>query len=521
LNDAFHRHHADIAELVLDGPKNLPLIVACANAVCHCQMFGDSCNPQKEYDLQQVQWITGLSGQDIEEVSTAVLKKYDTVADLFEGNGGTAELYFSAVSRATKELSDLYCDLAEKAVENQRFHEELEKKNEQLREIQRLDAIGRLAGGVAHGFNNLLTVISGHVELAKAGLDQPENLKMDLRQIEEAASKAASLTSQLLAFGRQQLLQPEIVSLNQVISSLKQSLMEIVGARPNSNLIMDLDPAAGEVNVDPKQLAQVVEKLVTNAVDSMPGGGRVRLQSGSRIIGETNLEKYEGLNPGCYSVLSVSDSGTGIDFDTKEKIFEPFFTTKKTGRIADGLGLATVYGTIKQSDGNIFVSTFPEEGTTFHIYLPTVENKKVVSIGDRDMKPVMNKGILVVEDEESILKLIERALQVQGFDVFGANSPKIADEVFTGNQDSIGLLLTDVVMPGESGMDLYARFKQQSPDLKVVFMSGYSEEAVQEKRHLDPEALFIQKPFTPGQLGQEIRKILGEPDDLPSAADLC
>jgi len=519
LSDAVLKHHRNIGGLAADGPAGLPLIVAGANALCHCQMFGDGYNPKSEYDLQQVHWITGLEAPDIEEISTLVLKRYDTVAELFEDNGGTAELYFSAVSRATKELSDLYQNLVEKAGENQRVHEELKKKDEQLRQAERLEAIGQLAGVVAHGFNNLLTVISGHVELAKSGMESPESLRQDLREIEEAASRAAALTGQLLAFGRQQMLRPKRINLNCFLSDTKPLLQELL--EPAGRLMMDLDPGVGEVDFDPEQLRRVVVSLVEYARDSLPEGGQVRVETREVFLDDREKEQLEGPASGHYAVLVVRDTGPGIDDETRQKIFEPFFAVRKTGNVASGFGLASVYGTVMQIGGTIFVNSAKGEGTTFRIYLPVQRQKRVVLVEGENMKPVGNKGILVVEDEESILRLIERALKVQGFQVFGANSPRRADEIFAGNLQDIGLLLTDVVMPGESGLDLYARFKELSPDLKVVFMSGYSEETVQEKRPIDPEAVFIQKPFTPSQLGQRIKNLMGGPDDVPPAAEIC
>ncbi len=362
----------------------------------------------------------------------------------------------------------------------------------QLFEARKMESIGRLSGGIAHDFNNILTGIIGYSDLAlsaPAGSD----VTSDLRTIKDAAQRAAGLTQQLLAFGRRQVLRPQFVDPNDVINSTEPMLRRLIGER--IELIVSMLPQSGTIQVDPTQLGQVILNLALNARDAMPGGGRLIIRSERAHLDDTDLSRHSEIPPGDYIVISVADTGTGMDAATKARIFEPFFTTKEVGK-GTGLGLATSYGIVKQSGGHIWVYSEPGQGTTFRIYFPDVTEK---SESAREAKPkapriTQSHQILFVEDEPMLRDLTLRVLTGAGFQVLEAANAAQALEFAGRPEVELDLLLTDVVMPGMSGIELADKLRRRLPGLRVLLMSGYAEEIVLAE---ESDYAFVAKPFTP------------------------
>jgi signal transduction histidine kinase len=368
---------------------------------------------------------------------------------------------------------------------------------EQLRQSQKMEAVGRLAGGVAHDFNNLLTVIAGNAAFLRE--EHPHTVPVEVEEIEHAAHRAAELTRQLLAFSRKQVLQLRIVDLNAVVTGMESLLRRLIGE--NIQLVTVLGSGLGRVKADPPQLEQVLMNLAVNARDAMPGGGRL-------VIETKNVEFNAGnvSNPlGSSVMMSVSDTGHGMDEETAKRIFEPFFTTKSVGK-GTGLGLATAHGIVEQSGGTMSVQSAPGQGATFRIYLPrTHEMDKAEPI---EGPVTTSKGtgvVLVVEDEDPLRKLLHRTLTAAGHTVIAASSGEEA--LVRTRQEPIDLVLTDVVMPGMSGPELVARLSVNRPEMAVLYMSGY-DRALMEKGTLDKAAAFFPKPFTPQALLTKISELL-------------
>jgi len=390
-----------------------------------------------------------------------------------------------------------------------RSEEALRKTGEQLRHSQKLEAVGRLAGGIAHDFNNLLTVITGYAELATSKLEPGSTVHAQLEQIVRAGRRAASLTRQLLAFSRKQALQPVTLDPNAVVSDMRELLQRLIGE--DVELTTSLDTPLGFVRADPSQLEQVIMNLAINARDAMPSGGRLEIKTRSEDLDaatSTNLD----LMPGAHVVLEVSDTGCGMDAHTQERVFEPFFTTKEQGK-GTGLGLATVFGIVKQSGGHVALSSSPGKGTTFEIYLPRVSKSPSSREARVDGQPTIEKGcetILVVEDTDLVRHLVDSVLTGGGYEVLGFSAP---DDALTFLEDApaqkVDLLLTDIVLPGLGGKQLYERLLVNHPELKVLYMSGYSDPAiVGEQGVLAPDTPFLQKPFSPKDLVAKVRDIL-------------
>ncbi|MBA3347171.1 MAG: PAS domain S-box protein, partial [Actinobacteria bacterium] len=371
---------------------------------------------------------------------------------------------------------------------------------EQLREGQRLESIGRLAGGVAHDFNNLLTVISGYTELLLNG--DPES-KAELTQIAAAAGRATVLTRQLLAFSRRQVLQPRIVVVNDVVLGLTPMLERLIG--DDVELVTDLAPSLHPVLADPSQLEQILLNLTVNAGHAMPSGGRLTIRTANVELDDEYADRYGDGEAGPHVLLSVSDTGTGMDAETLSHIFEPFFTTKPAGT-GTGLGLSTVYGIVKQSDGSIWAYSEPNEGSMFKVFLPrTDEHLEEVP---KPVSPRAESGsetILVAEDEPSLRRLVTRILERHGYTVIAASSSPEALRIAEAREGPIDLLLTDLVMPDLSGGDLAKAIGAILPDMPVVFMSGYADDVVTRERTLDPDSPFLEKPFSADDLARKIR----------------
>jgi two-component system, cell cycle sensor histidine kinase and response regulator CckA len=387
---------------------------------------------------------------------------------------------------------------------------ERKRLEEQLRQSQKMEAVGRLAGGVAHDFNNLLTGIIGYADLLRAGLPPESGLQADAEEVRKAAERAASLTRQLLAFSRRQVLQPQILSLNEAVGEMERMLRRLIGE--DVELVTERAPDLGAVEADPGQIEQVIANLVVNARDAMPAGGRLVVRTANvEVNGHPPTEPQ--MRSGSYVLLSVSDSGTGMDGETQARMFEPFFTTKEVGK-GTGLGLATVYGIVKQSGGYIWVTSAPGAGSTFDIYLPRAE-RPAADAPPRPAGPRARTGserVLVVEDERLVRELIARNLAERGYEVVTAANGAEALELAGAREEGIDLLLTDVVMPELGGPELAARLTAHRPHLKVVYMTGYAERAV--AGELAPWPL-LQKPFDVGTLAEAVRDVL----DNASASD--
>jgi PAS domain S-box-containing protein len=392
--------------------------------------------------------------------------------------------------------------------ERKRSEKEMAGLQEQLRQSQKMEAVGRLAGGIAHDFNNLLTVIKGYTDLSLLHLQEGDPLWGNIKEIDRASERAKELTRQLLAFSRRQILQVKVLDLNALLLNLEKMLHRILGE--DIQLLTVLDENLGRVRVDPGEIEQVIMNLAVNARDAMPSGGELTIETEDVNLDEDYARAHLGVTPGNYVRLAVSDTGVGMPKEVQERAFEPFFTTKEKGK-GTGLGLSTVYGIVKQSGGNVWVYSEPGKGTTFEIYLPKVQ-EKLDHLQSREDSSFFLKGtevILLVEDEEPLRALVAHFLRHQGYTVLeamsGAEALRIAEEHAGGRID---LLLTDVVMPQMSGRELADRIENSRPGLKVLFASGYTEDAIVRHGVLEPGVSFLQKPFSLATLGQKIREVL-------------
>jgi PAS domain S-box-containing protein len=379
---------------------------------------------------------------------------------------------------------------------------------DQLRQSQKMEAVGRLAGGVAHDFNNLLTAILGHADLLLEDATQHDGRRADLTEIKRAAERAAGLTRQLLAFSRKQILQPKVLDLNTVVTGMGTLLHRLIGEDIELRIVPA--PGLGAVEADPGQLEQVILNLAVNARDAMPRGGKLTVETANVHLDEAYARQRVGVQPGPYVLLAVTDTGVGMDEHVKAHVFEPFFTTKEQGK-GTGLGLATVYGIVQQSGGFIWVYSEPGRGTAFKIYLP----RKAAS--SQDLEPVPTREdshagsgtILLVEDEEAVRKLASRVLEARGYTVLRAADGLQALDTVERHPGAIDLLITDVVMPRMSGRELADLVRPRRPATKVLYVSGYTDDAIVHHGVLDAGVMFLQKPFTPDSLARKVKEILG------------
>jgi len=393
---------------------------------------------------------------------------------------------------------------------SQRDITERRRLEDQVRQAQKVEAVGRLAGGIAHDFNNILTAILGTAQLLQAELKPDSPPYTEVEEIRRAAERAADLTRQLLAYSRRQVLAPRVLDVNVVVAGLEPMLRRLIGE--DVQLVTRLTPGVAPLEADPGQLGQVIVNLAINARDAMPQGGKLVIDTANTTLDAAFVRGHAGAVSGAYVRLSVSDTGTGMDEETRSHLFEPFFTTKEVGK-GTGLGLATVYGIVKQSNGYIWVDTEAGRGTTFHICLPQSERvPEPTGPGDR---PVELAGgaetILLVEDEEAVRTLSHRVLAALGYTLIVAASGPDALRAVERHDGPIHLLLTDVVMPEMSGRALTRRLAASRSGLKVLYISGYSEEAIARHGVLDPGTAFLQKPFTPDALAWRVREVLGAP----------
>lgn len=378
---------------------------------------------------------------------------------------------------------------------------------DQLRQAQKMEAIGQLVGGIAHDFNNMLTAINGYSDLTLRKMSDADPLRRNIEEIKKAGEHSADLTYQLLAFSRQQILQPKVLSLNQVIADTSKMLQRMIGE--NVELVALLDPGTGAVKVDPGQLSQIIVNLAVNARDAMPHGGKLTLETSNVFLNDAYGRKHTGSLAGPQVMLAITDTGVGIDAAIIGRIFEPFFTTKDVGK-GTGLGLATVYGIVQQSGGTIRVYSEVGQGTTFKIYLPRVDDEadRPESGVGYPALPAGTETVLVVEDEDLVRALTRQILEICGYNVLEARNGREALAVFENHANSIDLLLTDVVMPVMGGRELAERIAKLAPTMSVLFTSGYTDDAIVHNDVIEASANFIQKPFTTDDLAHKVRAVL-------------
>jgi nitrogen-specific signal transduction histidine kinase len=404
--------------------------------------------------------------------------------------------------------------LSAAAIEQQRATMLLRQREEHVAQSQQLDALGQLAGGIAHEFNNLLTVVIGYSERLLAGLAPNDPNQASLEQIRNAGERAAGLTRELLTFSRSQVIQPALVDLNQVVKQTERMLRWLAGER--IELVLRLCPHLGTIKADCGLLKQTLLSLTANSREAMPQGGTFTIETANVELEQAAARQRGGVQPGPYVVLTVRDTGLGMDADTRARMFEPFFTTKGVGK-GRGLGLAAVYGIVRQSGGFIEVESAPQAGTTVRLYFPQVKQEagEAVSEGATSVAhPAApdTATILVVDDEPGVRELVRIILEEHGYTVLEAGHGEEALQVCQRHAGSIHLLLSDVVMPGLIGAPLVERVRALRPAVKVLFMSGYTDDVIGDRGMLGSDVLFLQKPFTPEVLIEKVRDALKSPD---------
>ena len=383
---------------------------------------------------------------------------------------------------------------------------ERKQLEEQFRQSQKMEAIGRLAGGVAHDFNNMLTAIIGYSQLVQAQLDDASPLRHDIEEIEKAGHRAAGLTAQLLAFSRKQVLQPRVLDLNEVISDVDKMLRRLIGE--DIDLVTIATPDLGHVKADPGQVEQILLNLALNSRDAMPRGGKLTIETANIDLDEVYATSHADVAPGPYVMLAVSDTGHGLDAETQSHIFEPFFTTKVLGK-GTGLGLSTVFGIVKQSGGHVWVYSEPGHGAAFKVYFPRVDEPADAAAPTKSVESLYgSENILVVEDDEAVRNVSRLALEKYGYTVLQAERGTQALKAFGPLATAIDLVVTDVIMAGMSGPGLVVRLQKLHPDVKVLYVSGYTEEATIHHGVLTEGIAFLQKPFTPDGLVRKVRQLL-------------
>ena len=383
------------------------------------------------------------------------------------------------------------------------------KLEEQLRMSQKMEAVGQLAGGVAHDFNNLLTAILGYCNLMLDDMPSEDPLRGDLDEIRAAGERAAALTRQLLAFSRRQMLQPQVVDLNAIVRQMEKLLRRLISE--DVELATKLAPDVMTVRVDPASIEQILVNLAVNARDAMPVGGRLTIETSNIDLDTTYAVTHVTMTPGRYVMLAVGDTGEGMDAATRARVFEPFFTTKEQGK-GSGLGLATVYGIVKQSGGYIWVYSEPGHGTMFKVYFPPAEQRTSEAAAEHPGRRTSDgkqgwETVLLVEDEDAVRALAREVLRRHGYVVLEARHGVDALRIAERHGDDIHLMVTDIVMPHMSGRDLAERLSSARPGMKVLFMSGYTDHALMH-RELTPGSAFLQKPFTPEGFARKVRSVL-------------
>jgi len=417
-----------------------------------------------------------------------------------DGSPVTVRISGRAVSSAD-EPADVLEAIAEDVTERRALED-------QFRQAQKMEAVGRLAGGIAHDFNNLLMVVSGYTEVMLTQLEPAHPLHAKARAIQQASDRATMLTQQLLAFSRKQLLELKVVDVNSVVQDMERLMRPLIGETVELTTKLSSEPS--HTRADSGQLEQVLMNLVVNARDAMPQGGRLVIQTSSIVLNNTYHREQTFIRPGKYVVLSVTDTGQGMDKETQSHIFEPFFTTKEKGK-GTGLGLSTVYGIVKQSAGYVMVESEEGRGTTFNIYLPQVEGAAETKGAAPAARGASggSETVLLVEDEASVRQLVREILESKGYRVLEAENGPAGLIASSHYKEKIDLIITDVVMPGMSGRELAQHVLESRPEIKVLYLSGYTEEAIVNEGSLDSGKAFLQKPFTLQNLSRKVREVLG------------
>jgi signal transduction histidine kinase/ActR/RegA family two-component response regulator len=457
-----------------------------------------------------VRWVHQPLSQIMESLSRNDLQPIERMAE--------DKSEFGALARTIHKFFEQSDKLIREMQERRATEEALRKSEEELRHSQKMEAIGRLAGGVAHDFNNLLTAIIGYAELIAGRTRVNPHIKQNAELILKAGEQAATLTKQLLAFSRKQMMQPKVIDLNDLVIGMEKLLRRVIGER--FDLRSEPEADNGRVRADPSQIEQVVLNLGVNARDAMPTGGTLTIRTANVRLDATRAQQIgASLSPGDYVELSVTDTGCGMDEETRSRIFEPFFTTKGPGK-GTGLGLATVYGIVRQSGGAISVESEMDKGSTFRIFLPR-ESAPLDFIKESDTPVDKSRNfetVLVVEDEEIVRELVCDVLEDQGYRVLCAPDGIKALEVSSDYRGKIHLLVTDVIMPHMNGHELATRIASGRPDMKILYVSGYSDNDIGDQGVLDPRHQLLQKPFTPQTLARKIREVMrdGELADTAS-----
>jgi len=385
------------------------------------------------------------------------------------------------------------------------------KLEDQLVQAQKMEAIGQLAGGVAHDFNNLLTVIMSYSSLLLTDIETNEAVRGDIQEISNAAERAASLTRQLLAFSRKQVLQIRAVNVNEVVTHVEKMLHRLIGE--DISLTTHLDPHLAHINADPGQVEQVLINLAVNARDAMPGGGALTITTDNAELSDEHGERHLGSAPGEYVMLAVTDTGSGMTKEVQQRLFEPFYTTKGPGK-GTGLGLATVHGIVKQSGGDVYVYSELGHGTTFKVYFPRltkVADAVMTTAEHRAIAPSGSETLLLAEDDESIRALATRVLEALGYKLLVARTGREALQIVAEHKGSIHMIATDVVMPEMNGSQLVEKVLEARPGIRVLFMSGYTDDEVMRRGVINGQTAFLQKPFTPALLAHKVREVLDAP----------
>ncbi len=502
------RHERDFAESLVETAQVIVLVLDTEARIVRFNHYFEEISGFSLEEVRGKEWFTTfLPLRDHQRIRQAFSRAVGDVPTVGNVNPIVTK---SGVERQiewySKTLRDAAGEITGVLATGHDISERLELE-EQFRQAQKLEAVGRLAGGVAHDFNTLLGSILGYGEMLLDRLDEAEPLRRPVEQIRRGAERGAGLTRQLLAFSRRQVLKPEVLDLRAVLSEMDDMLRRLIGA--DFELEHRHDPELGLVKVDAGQIQQVVMNLVVNACDAMAGGGRIVIAAENAAVDETHADRGAVLAPGRYVRVCVSDTGCGMDEQTRKQIFEPFFTTKDQGK-GTGLGLSTVYGIVRQSGGGVAVDSRLGEGSTFKVYLLRSEEAMAAAVVEAAAETVPERGsetILLVEDDEMFLELLSEVLEGSGYRVLAAGDPATALELSGGHQGTVDLLISDMVMPGMSGQDLAGRLVSERPDMKVLLMSGYSDEALEE-RGVSSESGFIQKPFSTKELVREVRHSL-------------
>jgi signal transduction histidine kinase/ActR/RegA family two-component response regulator len=432
----------------------------------------------------------------------------EQVAPVEKLRGNKSE--FGGLARLIQEFFAQRASLIAEVNERKSTQEALRESEEQLRQSQKMEAVGRLAGGVAHDFNNLLTAILGYAELLASNRDLTPTSRQSVEMIQKAGRQAAAVTHQLLAFSRKQMLQPRVIDLNALVIDFEKILQRVIGEHIDLKTRPEAEGA--RVKADPNQIEQVILNLGVNARDAMPKGGSLLIRTANVELDAATVRAHAlDLTPGTYVLLEVSDTGKGMTDEVMSRIFEPFFTTKEPGK-GTGLGLATVYGVVKQSGGSVTVESDPGAGSTFRIYLPLetgeLDQSRPKTVAPLEMPRQSAETVLVVEDEEVVRELVCQVLADQGYDVLCAVNGREGLRMSEEHKGQIHLLMTDVVMPVIGGLELARRLSASRPDIKVLYVSGYSESDISEQGILEAELEFLEKPFTPNVLIRKVREVL-------------